>query len=311
MHIFMTGVTGYIGNEVARALLNHAHTLTVLVRTQKDAERLQALGYRPVIGDMHFPKAWQAEAAAADALIHTAQVRAGQRGDETWVRAAQEADTVAFRGMMEAARTGRRCRALIYTSGVAVVGDHGEAWVDEHTPPAPGAIGRYHLAGEQLVKEARQQGLPALALRPGLPYGLGGTFEAFFLAEAAKRNFIYVGDGENFQPTVHLADLAQAYTLALEKCPAGEVINLVDDEPLRMRELGKILLDAFAGGKVIGVPLEAFAHQAGGAVAETAAGSYRARNAKAKALLGWQPRFPTFREGIKDIIAEYKRRNHR
>jgi uncharacterized protein (TIGR02453 family) len=36
-------------------------------------------------------------------------------------------------------------------------------------------------------------------------------------------------------------------------------------------------------------------------------GSYRVKNDRAKALLGWKPRYPTFREGSKDVIVEYRK----
>ncbi len=307
VRIFLTGATGYIGSAVTRAIKVHGHEIIALVRTGENARKVEELGYRPVIGDMLKPESWKPEAASADALVHVAQLRWPRRVTAAWVRSAQEADGIAFRGLMEAAREGGRCRALIYTSGAAVHGDHGDVWIDEDIPPTPGVIGSYHLAGEKLVEEAHRQGLPAFALRPALPYGPSGTFANFFLAQAVKGKFKYIGSGENFQPTVFIEDLAEAYALAVERPPAGKVITIVDDEPLRMREVATILLDEFGGGKAKGMPVWVAALFMGRPIVETIAGSYRVRNMRAKGLLGWKPRYPTFREGIKEVVSEYKR----
>ena len=46
---------------------------------------------------------------------------------------------------------------------------------------------------------------------------------------------------------------------------------------------------------------------AGRPLAELLVESYRVKNDKAKKILGWQPRYPTFRDGIKEVVIEYKR----
>ncbi len=81
----------------------------------------------------------------------------------------------------------------------------------------------------------------------------------------------------------------------------------MDDEPLRMRELATIFLDEFGGGEAGGMPAWVAALFMGRPMVETIAGSYRVRNMRAKGLLGWKPRYPTFREGIKEVVLEYKR----
>ncbi len=74
-----------------------------------------------------------------------------------------------------------------------------------------------------------------------------------------------------------------------------------------MRELATIFLDEFGGGEAGGMPAWVAALFMGRPMVETIAGSYRVRNMRAKGLLGWKPRYPTFREGIKEVVLEYKR----
>jgi nucleoside-diphosphate-sugar epimerase len=196
---------------------------------------------------------------------------------------------------------------LINTSAFLTVGDHADDWVDENTPPTPGLRGDAYLAGEKLVTEAYQQGLSGVSLRLGLVYGASGFFAKMILAEAAKGKFSFIGSGNNYVSLVSLPDAVDAYVRAVENPLAGKVLNVVDDEPLRMREMGTILLNEFGAGKVSGVPVWLATIFAGRPIAEAMSGSYRVKNDSAKALLGWKPCYPTFREGSKDVIVEYRK----
>jgi nucleoside-diphosphate-sugar epimerase len=129
------------------------------------------------------------------------------------------------------------------------VGDHGEEWVDEDTPATPGARGRACLAGERLAAAAARRGVPALSLRLGWVYAASGFFARLVLPRAAKGKFTYMGNGRNFMPMVSRADAVEAYVRALEDPPTKAVLNVVDDEPLRMREIGELLLREFADGR--------------------------------------------------------------
>lgn len=308
MRIFMTGATGFIGSEVTRALRDRGHEIVGLVRSKESSAKLQTLGGRPVMGDLREPETWKSEAAKADALIHLAAIQIHRRGGMKWLRELNRANVTATQGLIEAAKKGGTCRALINTSAFLTVGDHGDAWVDEDTAPVPNLRGGAYLADEKLITEAYQQGLPGVSLRLGLVYGASGFFAKMILAGAAKGKFAYIGSGNNYMSLISLADTVDAYVRAIENPPAGKVLNIVDDEPIRMRQMGTILLNEFGGGKVNGVPVWAAAIFAGRPIAEAMSGSYRVKNDRAKALLGWKPRYATLRDGIKDVVAEYTKK---
>lgn len=304
MKIFITGATGYIGSAVARELKKRGNEIIALVRTEHSASQVKQAGYLPVMGDMLQPGQWKAEAAKADAFIHCAQIRFGKRVGADWVRRAAEADQVCLKGLIEAAKQNRKIKALIYTSGISVVGDYRDEWTDENTAPKRGiTVGSYHLNGERLIVQAFKDGLPAFSLRPSLPISSAGTFANFFLSPAAKR---YVGDGENFFPTVHLADLANGYALALESAPAGECIILSDDEPYRMKRFLNTILQELGGGETKSIPHWLISLLAGKPLANLLISSYRVKNIKAKKILGWKLLYPTFKDSIKQAVLEYK-----
>jgi len=306
MRVFVTGATGCLGEGIVKKLKGRGYDVVGLVRTADSARLLEALGCKVVIGDITQPGLWQQEASTAEGIIHAAWVRPGRRLGMKWVHTAAAADVIAIHKLIEAAKKGNRCRALIYTSAVAAYGSHGDAWIDESTASIPGAIGQAHFSSEQFVMNAYRDGVPAFCFRPGTFYGSTGSFAKFFLAEAQKGKLSYVGPGDNYMSFIHIHDVAEAYVLALECPPVGQVLSIVDDEPIRMREMSELVLKTWGGGKVSSAPVWLVALFAGRPLAELLSGSYRVKNNKVKLLLGWKPSYPTVRQGLKDVIAEFR-----
>jgi nucleoside-diphosphate-sugar epimerase len=85
---------------------------------------------------------------------------------------------------------------------------------------------------------------------------------------------------------------------ALERGATGTTYLAVDDEPMTQRALADAAADA-AGRPRPGTASLGFAGaRVGFPLARSLAASQRVRNARAKAELGWAPRFPTVREGV-------------
>ena len=93
-----------------------------------------------------------------------------------------------------------------------------------------------------------------------------------------KRKLPIVGNGEGIWSLVHIEDAAAATVAAIEHGGRG-VYNIVDDEPLRVpRWVGRLM----AGEVAVVMMTEVRG----------------ASNAKAKRELGWQLRYPSWRQGL-------------
>ncbi|MEM9191473.1 MAG: NAD-dependent epimerase/dehydratase family protein [Myxococcota bacterium] len=306
MKVFITGATGAVGSCVARELAEHGHEILALVRGSASERIVESLGYTPIRGDMTEPSPWITAAARADVLIHAAWTRPGSRMDGDWLRIAMAADEAAIGGLIRASQQGDS--ALVLTSGHSVFGDHGDTWIDEETPcsPAVGSMGLKQLATEVAAKQAAAAGVPTVVLRPCTVYGASSPSMDYFFGSASQHVMQYPGNGNNYFPFVHEADVAMAYRLAVEQMPAGEVIALGDDEPMRLREVASLLLDEFGGGQQVGAPKWLVAGVAGIPFADIMTASCRVRNTKAKRVLGWKPRYPTLRGGVKNAIERWR-----
>jgi nucleoside-diphosphate-sugar epimerase len=139
-----------------------------------------------------------------------------------------------------------------------------------------------------------------LVLRYGGFYGPGATDD--YVELVRKRQFPLVGGGTGYGSWVHLDDAASATVLAVEQQARG-VFNIVDDEPAPVSEWLPYLA-ACAGAKPpMRVP-KWLGRLLAGEVAVTMMTEGRGfSNAKAKRELGWELRYPSWRQGFKEELS--------
>lgn len=91
-------------------------------------------------------------------------------------------------------------------------------------------------------------------------------------------------------------------TLAAESEAYGETYNVVDEQPLQLRELIDLFTDAMGKKRVGSMAPWLLKLIIGGPLVDSLVTSFRIRNEKAKRELGWQPLYNTFKEGLPGVI---------
>jgi dTDP-4-dehydrorhamnose reductase len=190
-------------------------------------------------------------------------------------------------------------QTIVYLSTVGVYGDHGGAWVDEATPPAPiSPRSRERLAAEQAwTALCARAGKPVAHLRLSGIYGPGQN-ALLQVARGSARRIDKPGQVFN---RIHVADIAQAIDAAFVRRASG-AFNVTDDEPTAQ---GTPV--AFAAD-LLGVPPPPEIAFAEAAKDMTPMGlsfygeCKRVRNAKLKSELGVALRYPTYREGLRALL---------
>jgi nucleoside-diphosphate-sugar epimerase len=140
-----------------------------------------------------------------------------------------------------------------------------------------------------------------LALRYGGFYGPGTSTslapDGVMTGPIRKRLFPIVGDGGGVWSHVHIEDAATATAVAVERGPAG-IYNVVDDEPAPVREWLPVLASALDAKPPRRIPRWLGRLAAGEAATLMMTEAKGASNEKAKRELGWQLRYPTWRQGF-------------
>lgn len=185
------------------------------------------------------------------------------------------------------ARYGDLPRAWLgYLSSTGVYGDAGGAWVDEASPTGTGRRSARALADENwLARGAHVFRLPGI-------YGPGRS--AFERIAAGKAHRIIMP--EQVFSRVHVEDIASAVITAMERNAPPGAYNIADDLPASQNA---VIDHACALMGVDPPPLQTLEEAN---LSPMALGFYaenrRVANGKARRVLGWRPRYPTYREGL-------------
>lgn len=275
---------GYSGAAAAEEAVRRGWEVAGTVR---DPARLRAAAG---VCALAFAEAGPAVAAATHLLVTAPP---GEGGDP--VLAANGA-------AVRAAVAQGSLRWIGYVSTTAVYGDHAGAAVDEATPPAPGLPrARRRLAAEEAWRDAAR-GAALDLMRAGGIYGPGRSVFDDLRAGEARR---VIKPGHVFG-RIHRDDIAQAVCAAIaQHAPPGvRVLHLVDDEPI---ESAVVVEEA---ARLLGMaPPPAISFEEARAAMSPMALSFwsesrRVTNAGTKAALGIAWRHPTYREGLRAILAE-------
>ncbi|MBX7513853.1 SDR family NAD(P)-dependent oxidoreductase [Qipengyuania sp. GH38] len=179
---------------------------------------------------------------------------------------------------------------LGYLSSTGVYGDTRGAWVDESTPTGGGRrTARAQCDARWLEHNARIFRLPGI-------YGPGRS--AFERVREGKAHRIDL-PGQVFS-RVHVEDIASGVVAAIEKgAPAG-AYNLADDLPTSQNA---VIEEAC---RILGTEPPPLVSMEEADLSPMARGFYaenrRVANGKAKRVLDWKPRYPTYREGLGSLL---------
>ena len=190
-------------------------------------------------------------------------------------------------------------RWIGYLSTVGVYGDHAGAVVTESSAlRATSRRGLDRIAAEAAwLRLGESAGKAVQIFRLAGIYGPGRNQLAALREGTARR---IVKPGHLFS-RIHVEDIAGACLASLDRPRAGAAYNVADDEPALASEVV-----AFAAG-LLGVPPppeEPFETAALSPMARSFyADSRLVSNARLKGELGYAPRFPTYREGLRALLA--------
>ncbi|MBV8159683.1 MAG: hypothetical protein JO265_02055 [Acidimicrobiia bacterium] len=174
----------------------------------------------------------------------------------------------------------------------------GAAWVDEDTPLDAPPYGQSAVEAEAQARRFADHGGTGVVLRFGGFYGPDSGQTMDMVRMARLRLGPSLGPPDGYFPMIHLDDAASAVVAALD-VPSG-TYNVVDDEPLTKREQ-HAALGAAVGVRHVAAPGKALA-RLGGRRASYLANSQRVSGARFKNATGWQPAYPSVRQGWPAVV---------
>jgi 2-alkyl-3-oxoalkanoate reductase len=308
MRIFVAGAGGAVGARLVPMLTANGHEVVAMTRSPGKADALRALGAEPAVADgLDRDAVMQAVMRAEpEVVVHQmtalSQLKSMKKFDDEFALT-NRLRTEGTDHLVEAARAAGVRRLIVQSYGNWNYERTGAGPKTEEDPldPDPPANQRRsieairHLEGTVLDAD----GLEALALRYGNFYGPGNAIGrgGEMLEMVAKRKLPIVGDGAGVWSFIHVDDVAGATIAAIDRGAPG-VYNVADDEPAPVAEWLPALAQAIGAKPPRHVPVW-LGRMAIGDVGVSMMTRIRgASNAKARRELGWEPRYPSWREGF-------------
>jgi nucleoside-diphosphate-sugar epimerase len=276
---------GYSAKAAAARLASQGWQIMGTARAEEGLTAIGAQGYRAVAfaGDSPSPAL---SAALRDVTHLLLSAPPGAQGDPLLIH--HRADLAAAPAL----------RWVGYLSTIGVYGDHDGAWVDEDTPATPGSDrSRWRLAAEQAWEAfGASRGVPVAVMRLSGIYGPGRNALARLRAGQERR---IVKPGQVFN-RIHVDDIASAVEASIAR-NVGGIFNVTDDEPAPPQEV-----IAYAAG-LLGLEPPASVDWEKADLSPMGRSFYlenkRVRNARLKETLGVALRHPTYREGLRALLA--------
>jgi nucleoside-diphosphate-sugar epimerase len=307
MRVFVAGATGVLGQRLVPQLVARGHQVTGTTTSPAKLNVLEKLGADGVVMDGLDALSVGAAVAAArpDTIVHEmtaiSPAHAGKpdfRHIDKWFATTTRLRTEGTDHLLAAAQA----------AGVAHVVAQGFAswngireggWVKTEDDPLDPGTGTVMESGASAMRYLEDTVLRAggAVLRYGGFYGPGATDDQVELVR--KRQFPLVGSAAGYLSWIHLDDAASATVLAVEQKVTG-VFNIVDDEPAPSRQWLPYLAECAGARRPIRVPAWLARLLAGEAAVMMMTEGRGFSNARAKRELGWELRYPSWRQGFRE-----------
>ncbi|MGN9808859.1 NAD-dependent epimerase/dehydratase family protein [Micromonospora sp. BQ11] len=310
MRIFVAGGTGVVGRPLVEALVELGHEVTASTHRSENFSVVEALGARPALmNGLDDAAVRQAIMAAGPEVVinQITALSAPSRDYGKWLETTNRLRSEGTRSLIAAACEAGT-RRVIAQSASFMTQPVGSGPTDESAPlyrEAPEPIRSHiqaNIAAEALVLDT--PGIEGVVLRYGFLYGEGTAIGpgGEWATAIQSGELPIVGDGAGRYPFVHVRDAVSATVQAVDRGSPG-IYNIVGDEPAPQAEWLPYLAEILGAPQPRRVSEKEAEEQVGGQAVYYGTQLPAASNAKAKAELGLNLAYPSWRQGFREVFS--------
>lgn len=305
MKVFIAGASGVLGRRLIGQLTARGHSVIGQVRSSKAETAVRAAGGDPRHADLFDAESLAKAAEGCDTVIHAA----------TAIPTKRKPAPADWAMNNHIRRKGTRC----LTEAAAKIGaktylQQSVAWVarpsddsafDEDSAAVPDPSIQSAIDAEAIAREAGSaDGYTVAILRGGYFYDSESAHTRMIADGLRKRQMPIIGTGDTLWAMIHTDDAASAFVAAAEQ-PKNGVWHVVDNELVN----AGIFLGEFAtrlGARPPRrVPVWLAKWLAGEQAVAFFTRSTQTTSARLRRDFAWTPRYPTYREGLDQIVAAW------
>ena len=288
MRVLIVGC-GYVGLPLGKELARQGHAVFGLRRSALAEAEMKTAGITPLHADITQPATLAQLPRDFDWVVNCTASGGGGADDYRKIYLEGNANLVSW-------LKNSPLKKFIYTSSTSVYAQNDGSVVTEKSPIEPDAETSKVLAETEklLLAAAQTENFPAVILRVAGIYGpaRGHSFKQFLRGEAKIE-----GDGARWLNMIHRDDVIGVIIAALSSAPAGEIFNAADNTPVSQRDFFAWLAAELNRPMPPTVSADAEIWRKRGVT------NKRVSNAKLRATLNYEFKFPDFRAGYAAEIA--------
>src|SRR6266851_2085410 len=305
MKIFIAGASGVLGRRLVRQFVARGHSVVGLVRTPKAESTVREAGGEPRHADLFDAESLAQAAEGCETVIHAA----------TAIPTKQKPAPADWAANDHIRRKGTRClteaaakigvKTYLQQSITWVARPKDESPFDEESPIVPEPAVQSAIDAEAIAREAGSaEGFTVSILRGGFFYDSESAHTRMIAEALRKRQMPVIGGGDAMWAMIHTDDAASAYVAAAEK-PKSGVWHIVDNELVQVRSFLKEFAARLGAPEPRRAPVWLARWLAGEQAVAYFTKSTRTTNARFRRDFGWAPRYPTYLEGLDQIVAAW------
>jgi nucleoside-diphosphate-sugar epimerase len=282
MRVLIVGC-GYVGTPLGAELVKQGHEVFGLRRNTGAEAHFQSAGIKPLTADITRAEQLAQLPATYDWVVNCVSASGGGAEEYREVYLQGTRNLIEWLGAAPP-------KKFVYTSSTSVYGQNDGSLVKETSPTEPAAETAKSLVETEriLLDAVRQTNFPAVILRLAGIYGPG---RGYWFKQYLKNEARIEGTGARILNMIHRDDVAGAIIAALKSGRPGEIYNAVDDEPVSQLNFFQWLSGPLGKELPPSLPEDTDAEHKRGVT------NKRVSNRRLKMELGYQFKYPTFRQG--------------
>jgi nucleoside-diphosphate-sugar epimerase len=293
---------------MVKRLKDDGHDVVGLARNERSKRSVEILGAEGTIADIFDVDNIVKKVGSADVVVHAATsipTKVISKPEDWAMNDRLRRDGV--RSLTEgAAKLG--AKTYVQQSVVWVARPPDDSFFDERTPiEQPDPLYASALDAERLSREAGEKyGFNVAILRGGGFYSSDAAHTKLLADGLMKRRVPLIGGGEAVSANIHVDDAADAFVAAALAGKSG-LWHVTDDAPVTLKEMLLDLAARLHAPRPRRLPTWIARLFLWDAIVKFFTRSTRTTNELIKRELNWRPRYPSFREGLAQVVAEWDR----
>ncbi len=241
--IFLTGGSGFVGQNIIPILIANGYEVQALARSSKSIKLVSKLGAKPIKDDLtDLSESTQHSLKECDYVLHSAALM-----DFTYdPKPFYDLNVIATQNLLKLSRAAN-IEKFIYISAAPVI--PGSPIVnlseDQAGKELPSALyPKTKAIGEQEVLNANDKSFQTISLRPPAIWGPDNHHFDDLLENVKNGKWRWIGGGNQILSTIHVKNLGNAILASFNSDIGGEAFFVTDGERRSMKSFFKSILEA-------------------------------------------------------------------